>query len=74
MCEDRACQREGNVIGVDIKPNDRVQFAKRGGEVWTVVQVWPNGTLTVQGTRANSFGQVAKRTIDADRVTFHYPA
>lgn len=56
-----------------VTPGDRVQIAKKGGEVWTVLQVWPNGQITIQGTRANSFGQVAKRTIDAGKIVHHYP-
>ncbi|SIC87202.1 Uncharacterised protein [Mycobacteroides abscessus subsp. bolletii] len=58
---------------MDIKPGDRVQIAKKGGEMWIVLRVWPNEQITIQGTRANSFGQVAKRTIDPDKVVHHYP-
>ncbi|WP_195167346.1 hypothetical protein [Mycobacteroides abscessus] len=57
----------------NVQPGDRVQIAKKGGEMWTVLQVWPNGQITIQGTRANSFGKAAKRTIDANKVVYHYP-
>lgn len=58
---------------MDVNTGDRVQIAKNGGEMWTVVQVWPNGQITIQGTRANYLGQYAKRTIDPAKVTHHYP-
>lgn len=55
-----------------VKSGDTVQIAK-GGQSWTVVGI-QNGKVIIQAQQTNSFGQTAKRTVDASDIKFHKPA